>query len=250
MKFLIPLLFIATASAGPLKVVTTEFPPYQYIKNQMIDGVATEIVKEVIKTAHLKADIKVYPWARAYKIAQREPDVIIYSIGKTPEREKLFKWIGTIVPYNVYFWRLHDRKDIRINSLVEAKKYIAGGVVDDIKALELQKMGFESGKNLELVGSDETNIKKLFAGRIDIMPYDELSFPYRVSMAGHDFSRLVRLIQIDSISHDLYVAASLQTSDDIVKKLQDSLTAFKKTQKYKALKLKAYTKIDDSSQVK
>lgn len=232
---LFTLLLSVEAKALTLKAVTTEFPPYQILSGEEVRGISTDIVKNVVELAGFKAEFKGYPWARAYRIAQKEDNVIIYSMARTPEREKLFKWVGTIVPYNVYFWKLRKRTDVSVKSLEDAKRYAVGGTTDDIKAIELIKFGFLPGKNLEMATSDEVNIRKLFAGRITLMPYDEISFINRVTRAGYDFTKTEKLIRMDTISHDLYIAVSLQTSDDVVKKLSASLESFKKTAKFKEL---------------
>lgn len=222
------------------KVVTTEFPPYQILDGEEVRGISTEIVKGVLEIAGIKAHFYGYPWPRAYRIAQKEPNVLIYSLARTSEREKLFKWVGSIVPFNVYFWKLRDRHDIKANTIEEAKRYVSGGTIDDIKAIELVKLGFVSGKNLELVSSDEISIRKLFAGRIDIMPYDEMSFLERIKRAGFSFDKVEKMARVDSISHELYIGVSLQTSDEKVKKLKKALAQFKKTKRYKELQKEIY----------
>lgn len=238
-KYLL-LLFIATnANAQTLRVVTSDFPPFQISVGNAVSGLATEVVEAVIKNAGYSSNIKLYPWARAYKMALKGPPVLIYSIVRSTEREKLFKWIGPIAPYNVYFWKLKERTDININSFESAKRYLCGGVFDDIKASQLQKIGFTLGKNLDLVSDDSLNIRKLYAGRIDIMTYDESSFRYRVEKEGFDFSKIEKVIKFDFSQHELQLAASLDTSDKVVRKLRASLIAFKKTSKYQQIKKRA-----------
>lgn len=237
------ILFLGVQAEGKgeeLKVVTTEFPPYQILDGDEVRGISTEIVKGVLEIAGIKARFYGYPWARAYRIAQKEPNVLIYSLARTAEREKLFKWVGTIVPYNVYFWKLRDRHDIKANTIEEAKRYNTGGTIDDIKSIELIKLGFVSGKNLELVSSDEISIRKLFAGRIEIMPYDEMSFLERIKRAGFSFDKVEKMGRVDSISHELYIGVSLKTSDETVKKLKNALVQFKKTKRYRELQNEIY----------
>lgn len=231
------LLFISlNADAQTLRVVTSDFPPFQISVGNIVSGLTTEVVEAVIKNAGYSSDVKSYPWARAYKMALKEPHILIYSIVRSSEREKLFKWIGPIAPYNVYFWKLKSRTDIKINSVESAKRYLCGGVNDDIKASQLQKLGFLPGKNLDLVTDDSLNIRKIYAGRIDIMTYDDISFRYRVEKEGFEFSKLQKLIKLEGSSHELQLAASLDTSDEVVEKLRSSLIAFKKTSKYQQIK--------------
>lgn len=229
-------LFAFNLNAQTLKVVTTEYPPFHFTSNGKISGIATEIVEAVVANSGYKSEIKSYPWPRTYKMGLKESNVLIYSIVRTPEREKLFKWIGPIAPYNVYFWKLKSRTDIRFKSIIEAQHYIVGGVIDDNKSDQLQKLGFVVGKNLELVTSDEFNLNKLFAKRIDIMTFDDLSFRHKVEAAGMDFSKLEKIMKLEGSSHELQLAANIETPDEIVEKLRASLVAFKKTDKYMKIK--------------
>lgn len=235
-KFFLLLFFTFNLNAQTLKVVTTEYPPFHFTKDGKITGLATEIVEAVIANSGYLSEVKSYPWPRTYKMGLKQPNVLIYSIVRTPEREKLFKWIGPIAPYNVYFWKLKSRKDIKVNSIQDAKRYIAGGVIDDNKSDQLQKLGFAIGKNLELVTSDEFNLNKLFAKRIDIMTFDDLSFRHKVESAGMDFSKLEKIIKLKGSSHELQLAANIETPDEVVEKLRASLVAFKKTDKYLKIK--------------
>lgn len=231
--YLIYFLFYSFFSeASTLKVVTTEFPPFQVTQSGKVGGINTEIVENVIANAGYEANIKSYPWARALKLGMKEHVVLIYSIVRNSDREKLFKWIGVLAPYNVYFWKLKKRKDIKLTSIKDAKHYTIGAVTDDIKAQQLVKLGFTPKENLEYVASDQQNVRRLFAGKIDLMPCDEVSFGYSVTSEGFDFSLVEKMIHLEGISRELQLAASLGTSDAVVEKLRTSLNAFKKTHKY------------------
>lgn len=234
--FFFLLLTSLNLQAQTLKVVTSDFPPFQFVSGGKVIGITTEIVEAVVKNAGFSIDIKSYPWPRTYKMGLKGPGVLIYSIVKTPERAQLFKWIGVIAPYDVYFWKLKSRKDIKITSVADAKAYNCGGVIDDNKSIQLQKLGFVPEKNLDLVASDEINVRKLFAGRIDIMTFDLATFRYKVQAEGLDFSKFERMIKLQGSSQELQLAASLDTTEATVKKLRAELVAFKKTKQYKEIK--------------
>lgn len=226
------------ANATSVKVVTSEFPPFQTHHDEKIEGLATEVVRTVLANAGIKADFQMYPWPRAYKMASNEQNVLIYSISRIPEREKLFKWIGIIAPYEVYFWKLTNRSDIKVETIEEAKKYLVGGVNSDIKAMYLEKIGFLNGKNLSLVNSDELNLRMLQAKRIDIIPSEECSFKHRVKAANLDQHNFSKLMRITGLPNELYLAASLSTPDELVEKIRNSLAEFSKTKQYKLIQKK------------
>lgn len=227
---------IADLHAEPLHIVTNDFPPLQIINGANVTGFTTEIVKHVLKGAGLTGDIKAYPWARAYKMATKEPNTLIYSIVRNKERESTFKWIGTIAPYDVYFWKLKKRKDIHIKTIEDAKKYVCGAMINGSKANHLIKHGFVEGKNLDQGDSDLDNFRKLYAGRVDLILYDTLSFRYTALQEKKDVNDAEKILKVDGISNELYLAASHETPDAVVTKLRASLEAFKRTNKYKEIK--------------
>jgi len=76
-----------TAWAATLEVVTTDFPPYQFQEGEVLKGLATETVKAAISLSPHQGQINVYPWARAYQLAQGKKATLIFSIARTAERE-------------------------------------------------------------------------------------------------------------------------------------------------------------------
>ena len=236
LNLLFLLFFSIQSEANSLNVVTTEFPPFQYSENGNVKGITTEIVKNIITNAGYEAKIRSYPWARALKLAEKERQILIYSIMQTPERDKKFKWIGEIAPFKVYFWKLKKRKDIKINSILDVTDYKCGATAGDIKTDFLIKMGFVLGSNLEIVTSDQQNIRRLFAGKIDIMTHNETSFRESAKIENLDFSQVEKLVYMKGSSNNLQLAASLGTSDIVVEKLRASLITFKKTKKYQELR--------------
>lgn len=221
--------------AETLQVVTNEFPPFQMVSGDKVTGFTTEIVRHVLDGAGIKGEIKVYPWARALKMASKEPNTLIYSIVRNKEREHMFKWIGTVAPYDVYFWKLKKRKDIRIKNLEDAKQYKSGAMINGSKANHLLKHGFIEGKNLDQGDSDLDNFRKLYAGRVDLILFDSLSFRYTAMLEKKDLSKARKIFKVEGISNELYLAAGHETPDAVVMKLRASLEAFKKTNKYKEI---------------
>lgn len=63
-----------SAMAQTITVVTEEYPPYNFRDaDKKITGMATEVVEAVLKRAKLDYKVDIYPWARAYQMAQTHP---------------------------------------------------------------------------------------------------------------------------------------------------------------------------------
>ena len=61
----------------------------------------------------------------------KRPDVLIYSIGRTAQREKLFKWVGVIAPTQYYLFSLPQR-NLKLQRLEDAKEYQIATVNEDV----------------------------------------------------------------------------------------------------------------------
>ena len=111
------------AQGESIRVVTEEWPHYTYSENGKIMGVVTEIVRATLERSGLDYSIGIYPWARAYEMAQTEKDVLIYSIFNLPNRVNTFKWIKIDgLSVNMYLFKSKYRQDINLTSLDDARK--------------------------------------------------------------------------------------------------------------------------------
>lgn len=94
-KFILIELIISLAHVvfanDKIQVVTENCYPYNYIdKNGIIVGKLTDDIKDILVFSGVDYSIEVYPWARALKLATTRPNVLIYSILRTPRRENFF----------------------------------------------------------------------------------------------------------------------------------------------------------------
>ncbi|MBF0351321.1 MAG: ABC transporter substrate-binding protein [SAR324 cluster bacterium] len=215
--------------AQEVEVVTTDFPPFQMQEDDKVIGITTDLVRAVIQKTGIRATLGLYPWNRAYERALNNPNILIYSIARTPEREPLFKWVGTIAPFNVYFWKLKSRTDIVLNDLEDAKKYKIGGVLSDVKTQYLIKKGFGTGTRIETVHGDHLNLQKLMTGKLDLLPFDDMTFPFKASAAGWDLSLIPaeKALFLPEISSELYMAFSRGTEDALVDRFRKALEELK-----------------------
>jgi polar amino acid transport system substrate-binding protein len=230
------LLFATLASAEQLKVVTEDFGPYNYIENGEVKGFSTEITKEVLKRADLQYTLNLYPWSESYNIAQNQPNVLIYSIGRTLEREHLFKWVGSVVELEVYFYKLKNRVDIKINSLDDLRRYKLGVVKDDLRHQFLSKV--ISTNKLNVVPTDANNLRLLFEHKIDAFPCDEHVAYFISKQEGFAYNDIEKTLFMQEVSVDLYLAFSMGTSDEIVTKCRKALEEIKKDGTYEKIKEK------------
>lgn len=230
---------VSQARAETLKVLTEEFPPYNYTENAKITGFSTEVVQAVLKEVKIQGEFQSMPWARAYETAQSADNILIYSIGRTPQREKLFKWVGVIAPTHYYLFSLPQRK-LKFDRLDQAKSFQIATVNEDVGEQFLLAKGFAKGVNLQSSVKYELNYEKLKAGRVDLWIMTELVAVYLARQAGDVPSKsLARSFAIPDLGSDgYYMAFGVNTPDALVERLSKGLATIKSNGTYEALKKK------------
>ncbi len=228
----------AALAGGELRVVTEELPPYNMTQGGQITGMSTEVVQAVMKEAGQRAPIHSMPWARAYDIALNEENVLIYSIARTPQREKLFKWVGVVAPTH---WYLYARVDGigPLRHLDDARRFQIATVNEDAGEQYLLGRGFVIGKNLQSSSRYELNYEKLKAGRVDLWIANEMNATYLSRQSGDDPDKVLqRVLDLADLAADggLHMAFSLKTPDATVERFRKALDTVRRNGTYEAIR--------------
>jgi polar amino acid transport system substrate-binding protein len=175
--------------SAELTILTENLPPLNYVDNGTLVGPSVEIVREIQKRVGSQEQIQVYPWARAYKMALKDENVILFGMTYTKVRKDKFKWVGKSI----------------------------GTLIDDTRGRLLERNGFS---NLEPVSDEQLNAKKLAIGRIDLWAYKIPGLRTVCDLAGVDYTKFEEVYHLREI--DLMIAFSKKTSDSIVQKWRDA----------------------------
>ncbi|EAQ67628.1 putative ABC amino acid transporter solute binding protein [Marinomonas sp. MED121] len=222
MKPLAPLVLILSTTLScyaddDIQVVTENLKPLNYLEGGEVKGTATRLVRMVLKEAGLTANFQVYPWARAYAMAQHDKNTLIYTINRTAEREAKFQWIGLLASeeHNSALYRLKTNPHIRANTLEDAKKYAIGVNFLDVNHEILKSEGFT---NINAVSERSQSIKMLMRNRIDLILG---SYPVLVeafNALGQPIEKIEKLISF-KVSRP-YMAMSNKTPKAMVEKVR------------------------------
>lgn len=228
--------FTATLFANDIDkitIMTEEYPPYNLTQNGKLKGLSVEILDLMLQKVGSKQtskNVKVLPWARSYSMVQLKKDTMLFSMFRTEQRDKLFKWVG---PIDSSVTALIARKDkkIKINSVEDIKKYKIGTVKDDIGELALKELGVVKTDSISGTNSIEKSIRKLDRGRIDLFSY--MYEPKSWKIDGFDPKNYENVYTLQK--KDLYYAFHIETDDKVIQTLQTALDALKKEGKVKKI---------------
>lgn len=230
MKFLYVVLImfclVVPAGAGDLVLITENAPPNSFKEDGELKGLAVDMVRAVLDEIGMSdQEIKLYPWARGYKLASHKKNTGLFATVRTPEREPLFKWAGPITNLTVAAFKLKTNEAVQAATVEELKQYKVGGVKGDAKAVYLISQGID----VELVNDEAQNIAKLLRSRIDVFAHNTLRMAWGLKSMGHDPGEVSPLFVIPELSgKSLYLAFNKETEDALVEKFQKGFDAVEK----------------------
>lgn len=224
------------ACATPLRIVTEELPPYNMLRDGTVTGMSTEVVQAVLKEVGMEAEIEIMPWARAYQLALHESNVLIYSIARTPAREPLFYWVGTIAPTRWYMYSLADRP-VKLEALSDARGHQIATVNQDVGEQYLISQGFSIGEELQPSNKYEQNYRKLKVDHVELWISNELNALYLTRQHGEDPTQvLVQSLELPELSRTgLSMAFSRDTPIQTVERFRAGLEAIRRNGVYEAI---------------
>lgn len=219
--------YCGCVSAKPITVVTEYLPKFQ-VKNEdgTLGGYATTVVNRLFELTNLPSNVSVLPWARAFSMAKSEPNIMIFSIMRTRERERDFHWVANLQTQRFFLWGLKKQFSQPLSSFELAKQYRVSTTKGYSAHYLFEKHGF---KNILLTVRDSQNIGMLFKGRVDIIASPQERLKGRLSELNYSMSKLQRLVEVPALNKELSIAFSKGTSPHLIKRFQTAFIYLKKT---------------------
>lgn len=231
---LLPHFSFSSYGATYIHVVTEDWPPFNYLnqKGEMA-GYSTQVIKEVFKKANIQYDIRLYPWARSYEMALNNTNTMIYSILRTPDREKLFKWICPISgSVEMYLYKLKKRTKLTITNIEQAKNYNTGVTRNDFPHIRLKQLGF-TDEQLLLSPADKSNINMLLNERIDFVVESSETMETLLKSTKFTMDDVTPLLALDTgVENINCMAFNINTDEKIVKKVREALKEYSANQRF------------------
>tara|TARA_B110001454_G_scaffold195633_1_gene198019 strand:- start:112 stop:888 length:777 start_codon:yes stop_codon:yes gene_type:complete len=215
------------ANQTEIVFVTEHLPPYQIINDDSsVGGFATEVVLAVAHRANINYSLHGYPWVRTYNLALKKANYCVFSIARIPSREKLFEWIGPVTEKNnAVVWSLKSNEHGKeVKTLDDLKRYTTAVNRNDVTHAGMLNIGLTENENLYVLEHSKSLINLLVTrSEIDFIVADDITIPHRAKLAGISTDLLHRVIEVESLSLNFYLACNKSTNDEIVKKLRINL---------------------------
>jgi polar amino acid transport system substrate-binding protein len=184
----------------------------QYYENGESKGPSIEILQAILKEAQLDAKVEFMPWIRAFSTASNNPNTLILSMIRTPERDDNFHWLIKVSNLSRVFISLTSKPENHVNNMHQAKQKLI--------AIVLGSAGYKELTSHGLVYDDPVNVQNILneRGSLDVAIY------YKEIAPENERSS--------------YIAINKATDITIVNRLQQAARKFEKTAEYARLLIK------------
>jgi polar amino acid transport system substrate-binding protein len=205
-----------------LNIMTEDFPPFNYLKNDQPSGRAVDMLikaSAAVGKPISKEQIHLITWARAYQTVLSGPNALLFSMTRTEARENLFKWAGPIGQNRVVIWAKKSSGIGKINDLTTLTERI--GIVRDTVGDQLIIAAGVPDEQLVRNSKPDGAAKMLASGRVKLWAYSENSAIQQLNDIGENIDdyEIAYILK----SKDLYFAFSKDVDDAVVQLLQKGI---------------------------
>lgn len=227
-----------------LTVYAEAFVPLQHPSEQNNEptGYVVQFVQELLARVQQRVPLQVrplefVPLKRALIAADRDPNVLVLSVARTPEREAKYTWLTEVSPYQLWLYRAKGHALPPIKTIADLKgQGLRFGVQNGANFhewLRAQGIGLSPDNSvIDPTPQNNLNFRKALAGRIDLFAHPEISFAYRVQQAGMAVTDFEPVLHIQPLSVPLWLAISKQSDPALVDELRASIKALKATGRF------------------
>ena len=212
----------AFATQGSLNILTEEWGPITFEENGKAQGFAVDVVEAIQAQIKNDAHIQVVPWTRGYHEVQSHPNVVLFTVIRSKEREKLFTLLGPLGGCEISFYGL-VRPNLKIKNIDDAKNLPAiAANQDTLFATLLQSSGFN---NIVMTKNPQQEVQLLVAGRVDLITNDPIAIETAFKKMGRSDLRLKKYLTLEK--SELYIAFSKGTPYPVMQQWKKGLEEIK-----------------------
>lgn len=226
----------ASASSQPaIRVITEDWAPYNYEEAGEVKGYSTEIVKLVMAELGEQYPIEIFPGARGEKMLDTLPNILHFSLFRTPEREKKYKWIGPISEQTIFFYKRKGDPQV-YETYADIRQ--AGMIIVPHRGQVASRVAAQGITNVIRLSDRNKQFELLFNDRAKLMVnVSPLGVAHYLKSMGKSADALVPT-QVKLLEFPLYIACSKEVPDEVIHRWQAALEKVQATEEYKQLHIK------------
>lgn len=214
------------ASASPLLLISSEFPPLIYARGSGSPGALGDLLHELGQELGQPLDPNFYPFARAVALAQRGPGVLMAPLVRTPEREASLRWVAVLYQNRFVLYGKKDRwGQLPPEPGLQTRRVavLRGAISRD----RLRGLGF---KHLVEEADYPRILRRLDEGTVDFVYAAESNFQGAVQATGRELADFLEGPCYDT--RDIWLAASPDVSEAQLNLVRAALDKLRRDGRY------------------
>ena len=177
---LLPVLPAGAARVEPIRISTSELPPFSMEAAAEGPGALREMVAELLRRTHVPASMEFVPWQRAIYLSTSQGRSAIFPLSRSPEREHQYRWLARLYHEQFLFMALKGgRFDVRQPALGKQRRI---GILRG--ALTVKELKADGYKHIVEASSVDENLRFLRRGIVDAV-FGERAI-YRAWLRAHN----------------------------------------------------------------
>lgn len=209
---------------------TENVAPLSYVEGDEAVGFSCELLRLMAAEVGLPLRIAVTPWQRAVMEAAAKSHSVLFSLVRLPEREARYRWVGPISRRRLFIYRLTSRTDVRATRFDQLRGLRIGVTRDSAAAIQLAAAGL----NLELGLDDPQSLRKLLAGRMDVIVLLDWAAEWQLRQLQLPASTLATVMPLD-VDQSYWYGLPADSDPLLARRLQDALDRIRRDGRYERL---------------
>ena len=224
--------------AASLTAYTEEWPPYNFTENNVVRGIATDVLTAACAQAKIQCTIHMVPWARGYHVVQNTPNTLLYTTVRKADREDAFLWVGPLWSRTTWVYA-REAPTPAIHDIQALSNWRIGVVRNEAAHQDLLAAGLPAQAFVE--DSSHTQIfRMLMSGMVQAIVNTEVAMAWELHRAGLPASSVVKVIKLAD-EGAYYFALNLHTDPALVHQLQEAVDTLRNTGRIDAIRQRYLT---------
>ena len=203
----------STYATDILTLTTEDYAPFTFMEGETVAGIGGDQVREIMAIAGIDYEVRMFPWARAFRLAATQDNTCVFTTARTPEREESFRWVGPLYVSRAVI-AVDADSGITADSSDDLASLRIGTQIDDFTIELLSDLGIT---DIDLASTIDTSIEKLHAGRLDAVSTTAENFA-AIAEAGENLVEVFTLQEIH-----LSIACNPGVSEETIDRMQNAL---------------------------
>jgi len=181
-----------------------------------IDNGSSEFAIALLEAAGIGYQYHATTMARSLQLLETRPNVMVYPLSRTPEREERMLWVGMVRQLNLSLVGLRERTDELPTTMTEATEFSIGVFRGSYIEPFLRENNLN---NLVFYSEMESTFAMLERGRFDLFPFEADAIANYASLAGYPEDIAVPLFPLEGSTTELFYALSEPTNELVLQRL-------------------------------